>query len=142
MKSIKLIAALLLSAIAFNAHAQKVIELNKEEFIEKVCDYTAQPKVWKYKGTLPCVIDFSAKWCGPCRRMEPILEEMAEKYEGKIIIYKIDVDKEYELSSIFGVKSIPAFLFCPASGEKPRGAKGAYPADEFEQFIITQLLSE
>lgn len=122
-------------------HAQSVVELDKQQFLEKVWNYETNPNAWVYNGSLPCVIDFNAKWCGPCRKMEPILKDLAIKYNGKIIIYKVDVDKEKELASLFGISSIPAFLFCPTNGE-PRGTMGAYPADEFEKIIRTVLLGE
>ena len=121
--------------------AQSVVELDKQQFLEKVWNYETNPNAWVYNGSLPCVIDFNAKWCGPCRKMEPILKDLAIKYNGKIIIYKVDVDKEKELASLFGISSIPAFLFCPTNGE-PRGTMGAYPADEFEKIIRTVLLGE
>lgn len=122
-------------------HAQSVVELDKQQFLEKVWNYETNPNAWVYSGSLPCVIDFNAKWCGPCRKMEPILKDLAIKYNGKVIIYKVDVDKEKELASLFGISSIPAFLFCPTNGE-PRGTMGAYPADEFEKIIRTVLLGE
>lgn len=122
-------------------HAQSVVELDKQQFLEKVWNYETNPNAWVYNGSLPCVIDFNAKWCGPCRKMEPILKDLAIKYNGKVIIYKVDVDKEKELASLFGISSIPAFLFCPTNGE-PRGTMGAYPADEFEMIIRTVLLGE
>ena len=122
-------------------HAQSVVELDKQQFLEKVWNYETNPNAWVYNGSLPCVIDFNAKWCGPCRKMEPILKDLAIKYNGTVIIYKVDVDKEKELASLFGISSIPAFLFCPTNGE-PRGTMGAYPADEFEKIIRTVLLGE
>lgn len=142
MKRITLIIAIAFATIfAFSTQAQEVIELNKQQFLEKVWNYESNPDAWQYNGTLPCVIDFNAKWCGPCRKMEPILNSLAAKYNGKIIIYKVDVDKEKELASLFGISSIPAFLFCPTEGD-PRGTMGAYPADDFEKIIRTVLLSE
>ena len=142
MKRITLIIAIAFATIfAFSAQAQEVIELNKQQFLEKVWNYESNPDAWQYNGTHPCVIDFNAKWCGPCRKMEPILNSLAAKYNGKIIIYKVDVDKEKELASLFGISSIPAFLFCPTEGD-PRGTMGAYPADEFEKIIRTVLLGE
>ena len=142
MKRITLIIAIAFATIfAFSAQAQEVIELNKQQFLEKVWNYESNPDAWQYNGTLPCVIDFNAKWCGPCRKMEPILNSLAAKYNGKIIIYKVDVDKEKELASLFGISSIPAFLFCPTEGD-PRGTMGAYPADEFEKINRTVLLGE
>ena len=142
MKRITLIIAIAFATIfAFSTQAQEVIELNKQQFLEKVWNYESNPDAWQYNGTLPCVIDFNAKWCGPCRKMEPILNSLAAKYNGKIIIYKVDVDKEKELASLFGISSIPAFLFCPTEGD-PRGTMGAYPADEFEKITRTVLLGE
>ncbi|MBO7317907.1 MAG: thiol reductase thioredoxin [Bacteroidales bacterium] len=145
MKTIKSIITatllLLASSFIFSTSAQEVIELNKQQFLEKVWNYETNPEAWKYNGTLPCVIDFNAKWCGPCRQMNPILNDMAAKYAGKVIIYKVNVDKEQELSALFGISSIPAFLFCPVDGD-PRGTVGAYPANEFEKLIRTVLLGE
>lgn len=140
-KTALIITSLLIAICATFSQAQSVIELDKQQFLDKVWNYETNPDTWVYSGSLPCVIDFNAKWCGPCRKMEPILKDMARKYDGKIIIYKVDVDKEKELASLFGISSIPAFLFCPTNGE-PRGTMGAYPADEFEKIIRTVLLGE
>lgn len=140
-KTALIITSLFIAICATFSQAQSVIELNKQQFLDKVWNYETNPDTWVYSGSLPCVIDFNAKWCGPCRKMEPILKDMARKYDGKIIIYKVDVDKEKELASLFGISSIPAFLFCPTNGE-PRGTMGAYPADEFEKIIRTLLLGE
>ncbi|MBQ6939041.1 MAG: thioredoxin fold domain-containing protein [Muribaculaceae bacterium] len=140
-KTALIITSLFIAICATFSQAQSVIELNKQQFLDKVWNYETNPDTWVYNGSLPCVIDFNAKWCGPCRKMEPILKDMARKYDGKIIIYKVDVDKEKELASLFGISSIPAFLFCPTNGE-PRGTMGAYPADEFEKIIRTVLLGE
>lgn len=140
-KTALIITSLFIAICASFSQAQSVIELNKQQFLDKVWNYETNPDTWVYNGSLPCVIDFNAKWCGPCRKMEPILKDMARKYDGKIIIYKVDVDKEKELASLFGISSIPAFLFCPTNGE-PRGTMGAYPADEFEKIIRTVLLGE
>ena len=140
-KTALIITSLFIAICATFSQAQSVIELNEQQFLDKVWNYETNPDTWVYNGSLPCVIDFNAKWCGPCRKMEPILKDMARKYDGKIIIYKVDVDKEKELASLFGISSIPAFLFCPTNGE-PRGTMGAYPADEFEKIIRTVLLGE
>lgn len=140
-KTAFIITSLFIAICASFSQAQSVIELDKQQFLDKVWNYETNPDTWVYNGSLPCVIDFNAKWCGPCRKMEPILKDMARKYDGKIIIYKVDVDKEKELASLFGISSIPAFLFCPTNGE-PRGTMGAYPADEFEKIIRTVLLGE
>lgn len=138
-KTALIITSLFIAICATFSQAQSVIELDKQQFLDKVWNYETNPDTWVYNGSLPCVIDFNAKWCGPCRKMEPILKDMARKYDGKIIIYKVDVDKEKELASLFGISSIPAFLFCPTNGE-PRGTMGAYPADEFEKLIRDILL--
>ena len=140
-KTTLIITSLFIAICASFSQAQSVIELDKQQFLDKVWNYETNPDTWVYSGSLPCVIDFNAKWCGPCRKMEPILKDMARKYDGKIIIYKVDVDKEKELASLFGISSIPAFLFCPTNGE-PRGTMGAYPADDFEKIIRTVLLGE
>ena len=140
-KTALIITSLFIAICATFSQAQSVIELNKQQFLDKVWNYETNPDTWVYNGSLPCVIDFNAKWCGPCRKMEPILKDMARKYDGKIIIYKVDVDKEKELASLFGISSIPTFLFCPTNGE-PRGTMGAYPADDFEKIIRTVLLGE
>lgn len=140
-QTILIIATLVVSLLSCDTQAQTVIELNRQQFLDKVWNYETSPEAWKYQGTLPCVIDFNAKWCGPCRKMEPILENLALKYRDRIIIYKVDVDKEKELAALFGVSSIPAFLFCPINGE-PQGTMGAYPAEEFEKIIRQVLLGE
>ena len=142
MKRITIILTTFIAALlASSTQAQEVVELNKQQFLEKVWNYEVNTDAWKYNGSLPCVIDFNAKWCGPCRRMEPILKDLALKYDGQIIIYKVDVDKEPELASLFGISSIPAFLFCPVNGE-PRGTTGAYPAEDFEKLIKEVLLKK
>ncbi len=138
-KTALIITSLFIAMCASFSHAQSVIELNKQQFLEKIWNYEKNPQSWTYNDTIPCVIDFNAKWCAPCRKMEPILKNLASKYKGKIIIYKVDVDKEKELAALFRVSSIPAFLFCPTDGE-PQGTIGAYSADEFEKLIRDILL--
>jgi thioredoxin 1 len=92
------------------------VHINKADFLLLVMDYEKNPETWLYKGKIPCLIDFYADWCAPCRITSPILEELAKEYNGKINIYKVDVDEERELASVFGVQSIPTFLFCPMEG--------------------------
>jgi thioredoxin len=114
--------------------ANDVIEhLTKASFKEKVDDYEAGG-VWKYKGTQPCIIDFYATWCGPCKKLTPTMEELSKKYEGKIKFYKIDVDKEKELANAFEVESIPTIYFCPLDG-KPVIEYGALPEDNIVALI-------
>lgn len=113
--------------------------LTKEDFINKVFDYEKEQE-WNYKGELPAIIDFYADWCGPCKAVAPILEELSNEYAGKLIIYKIDTDKEAELSSLFGIQSIPTLLFIPTTGT-PMMQRGAIPKNVFKEVIDEQLLS-
>jgi thioredoxin len=122
------------------------IKLSKAEFIEKVMDYEKNQTVWKYEGELPCIIDFYADWCKPCRMAAPILSELAKEYAGKIIVYKVDTQVEKELASVFGISSIPAFLWVPMSG-KPTMSNGIASTDAetkkmFEEMIKDVLLKK
>jgi len=114
--------------------------LTKETFLEKVFNFE-QNKEWKFEGELPCIIDFYADWCGPCKMVAPILEELAEEYKGKINIYKVNTEQEVELAGAFGIQSIPSFLFVPKS-EQPQMAMGALPKDTFKQVIQDVLLKK
>ena len=110
-----------------------VEHLTKETFIEKVFNYE-ENKEWKFKGDKPCLIDFYADWCAPCKMVAPILEDLSKEYEGKLNIYKIDTEAEQELAGIFGIRSIPSLLFVPSEGE-PQMAMGALPKETFEKAI-------
>jgi len=114
--------------------------LTKKTFQEKVFNYETE-KDWKYTGDLPCIIDFYADWCAPCKMIAPILEELAEEYKGKVHIYKVNTEVEQELSGVFGIRSIPSILFVPMTGQ-PQMAAGALPKDSFRQTINSFLLSE
>jgi len=103
--------------------------LTKETFLSKVFDYENN-KEWKYEGEKPCIIDFYADWCAPCKIAEPVLEELAKDYGGKIDVYKVNTEEEQELAAVFGIRSIPSFLFIPSEGQ-PRMAMGALPKDTF-----------
>lgn len=107
--------------------------LTKETFKAKVFDYENE-KGWKFKGNLPCIIDFYADWCGPCKMVTPILEEISKEYDGKIDIYKIDTEQEKEISSMFGIRSIPSLLFVPLEGQ-PNMASGAMPKNAMVKAI-------
>ena len=111
--------------------------LTKQTFMEKVFDFESNEE-WKYEGNLPCIIDFYADWCAPCRMVAPILEDLAREYDGKINVYKIDTEKEQELASMFGIRSIPSLLFVPMEG-KPQMAAGALPKDAFKDAIKSVL---
>lgn len=108
-----------------------VEHLTLESFKEKVFDYENN-KEWKYKGTEPCLIDFYADWCGPCKMIAPILDELSNEYEGKIKIYKINTEHEQELAAMFGIRSIPSLLFVPM-GAEPQMAAGALGKQGFKE---------
>lgn len=115
------------------------IQLTKEIFLEKVFNYEKNPQKWEYLGDKPCIIDFYADWCGPCKMVAPVLEELATEYEEDIYIYKVDTEVEQELSAVFGIRSIPSILFCPME-DSPQMAAGALPKATFKQAIQDVLL--
>lgn len=112
----------------------KTIQLTKADFLTKIADYETNSTEWKYLGDKPAIIDFYANWCGPCKMIAPILEEIANEYADDIYVYKIDVDAEEELAAIFNVKSIPTILFVPMEGA-PQIAQGALPKSAFIEAI-------
>ena len=114
--------------------------LTKDAFLEKVFDYTKN-KEWKFEGNVPAVIDFYADWCGPCKMIAPVLEQLSEEYGGKINIYKVDTEAEHELAAAFAIRSIPSMLFCPMD-EQPQMANGALPKAELERIIADVLKVE
>ena len=114
--------------------------LTYETFKEKVWNFEKNPQEWIYEGELPCVIDFYADWCKPCKMIAPIMEELAEKYDGKVKIYKIDTQKEKELARIFQIKSIPVVLFSPLEG-RPIMQAGALPKDMYIKIIEENILN-
>ena len=116
------------------------IQMTTRDFKEKVFDYNTADE-WQYKGVLPAIIDFYADWCGPCRAVAPVLEELSDEYSNKLVIYKIDTDKETEISSVFGIQSIPTFLFIPKEGA-PMMQRGALPKNMFQQVIEEKLLQK
>ena len=103
--------------------------LTLDTFKEKVFNFE-QSKDWKYEGELPCIIDFYADWCAPCKIVAPVLEELAEEYNGKLHVYKVNTEEQRELAGIFGIQSIPSLLFVPKDGQ-PQMAMGALPKDTF-----------
>jgi len=115
-----------------------VIHLTNEQFKKLVFNYEVS-KEWKYLGNKPCIIDFYADWCGPCRMMSPRLEEIAKEYSGKLIVYKVDTDKEQQLSASLGIQSLPTLLFIPQNG-KPQGSLGAIPKESVVKAIHEVLL--
>jgi len=113
-------------------------QLTKQEFIDEIFDYENNEE-WKYKGKTPAIIDFYADWCGPCKSVAPTLEQLSDEYENKVAIYKIDTDKEVELSQLFGIQSIPTFLFIPLEGG-PMVQRGVAAKSVFKQVIEERLL--
>lgn len=102
-----------------------VIQLNTEDFLTRVVNYrTGKVSAWNYLGDKPAVVDFYADWCGPCRMMAPLMKEAAKKYAGQVYIYKVDVDKEEEIASSFGIQGIPTMIFIPM-GRDPEVVVGA-----------------
>ena len=111
--------------------------LNKESFLSKVFDYENN-KDWKYEGELPAVVDFWAPWCGPCKTVGPIIEELSEEYKGKVSFYKVNTDEEQELGAAFGIRSIPSLLFIPKEGQ-PKMSVGALPKQAMKEAIEKEL---
>lgn len=125
-----------------NAVAQgEVVVLNKADFLTKVYNYEKNQTEWVYEGNKPCIVDFYADWCGPCKKVSPILKELAGEYKNDIIVYKINVDNEKELAAAFGIQSIPTLLFIPAKG-KPQIAQGALSKEQFVEQINSFLLGK
>mgnify|MGYP003011280535 CR=1 FL=1 len=118
-----------------------VTHLTKADFLTKVYNYEKNPKEWKYEGDKPAIVDFYADWCGPCKMVAPILDELAKEYDGQIVIYKVDTEKEQELAGAFGIRSIPSILFIPMEG-KPEMAQGAMPKASFKKAIDEFLLKK
>ncbi|HEY5590565.1 MAG TPA: thioredoxin [Paludibacter sp.] len=117
------------------------IHLTKAEFLAKVSNFETNPTEWKYLGDKPCIIDFYASWCGPCKTIAPILEDLAKEYDGQIYVYKVNTEEEQDLAAAFGIRSIPTVLFCPMVGA-PQMAQGAMPKDAFKQAITEVLLKK
>ncbi len=118
--------------------ADDVVYLTTDQFKARVFDYTQQ-KEWKYKGDKPCVIDFYTTWCGPCKRLAPIMEELSQQYCDQVIFYKADTEKERELAYVFQISSIPQVLYIPVEGQ-PVLLKGLYPKEQIVKIIDEVLL--
>ena len=115
------------------------INLTAEQFKSDIFDYTAS-KEWKYKDDVPAIIDFYADWCGPCKMVAPILDELSEEYKGKIKIYKVNTELEQELSSVFQIRSIPSMLFIPLGAKQPMMQAGALPKSSLKEVIEKELI--
>ena len=143
-KMILMFLAIFAFAIAGNAQTAKKVkptEITKAEFLNKVANYIKNPEEWKYLGDKPAIVDFYASWCGPCRRVSPILDKLAEEYKDQIYIYKVNTDKEKELSGELGIQSLPTLLFAPMN-EKPQVAVGALSEEDLRRAINEVLLKK
>lgn len=119
----------------------KTIHLNKFEFLKRVANFETNPTHWHYLGDKPAIIDFYAEWCGPCKVISPILEEIATEYYDKIYVYKVNTESEHTLSSAFGIRSIPSLLFVPMDG-KPRMTQGVMSKSQLKAAIKDVLKIE
>lgn len=115
------------------------IKLTTEKFKSDVFDYT-QSQEWKYEDDVPAIIDFYADWCGPCKMVAPVLEELSNEYEGKLKIYKVDTEVEQELSAVFQIRSIPSILFIPKGSKQPMMQAGALPKNALKEIIEKELM--
>ena len=122
---------------------EAIKHLTKKDFLTKVADYEKTPGEWKFLGEKPAVIDFFAAWCGPCKALAPVLEDVAGDYQyrDRVDVYKVDVDKEEELASVFGVRSVPTLLFIPKDGQ-PRMMTGLMSKADLKRTIDDYLLDK
>lgn len=119
----------------------RVVHITKADFLKKVYDFEKNPDEWRYLGSQPAIVDFYADWCGPCRQLSPVLDELAKEYSGKLTIYKVNVDNERGLATFFGIRSIPTLLFIPMKG-KPQRSLGALSKTELKGIIKDVLKVE
>jgi thioredoxin len=129
------------SLFAVTPEEAAIQKLTKVDFYQKVMNLEKNPTEWKYSGNLPCIVDFYADWCGPCRTASPILEELAQKYKGQIVVYKVNTDNEKELARAFNIQGIPAFLWVPKSG-KPTMSSGIASSKEETKAMFEKMIKE
>lgn len=142
-KSILFAMLFMVAGLSANAQEEKkeskVQHLTYNEFLKKVWNFEKDQNTFVYKGKLPAIIDFYADWCGPCRRVAPIMEKLAEEYDGKLLVYKVNTEKERDLATVFNVKSIPMVLFIPIEGQ-PMMQVGAMPEEGYRKVVEEQLI--
>ena len=136
----KYISILFLSLLAAGVWADDVVYITTEQFRDRIFDYKAS-KEWNYKGDKPCIIDFYTTWCGPCKRLAPIMDELSQTYCDQVKFYKADTERERELAYVFQISSIPQVLYIPVEG-KPMLLKGLYPKEEIVKIIDEFLLNK
>ena len=141
MKRIALMSLCLAFCGLLSAQEPVVIQMSKADFLQKVMNYEQNPNKWVFLGDKPCIVDFYADWCGPCRIASPILEDLANEYKGRIDVYKVNTDQEPALSAAFGIKGIPAFLYCPLNG-KPQMTSGIARSAEDTKAFFKQIIEE
>ena len=115
------------------------VHLTKAEFLEKVMNYEVNQTEWKFEGDKPAIIDLYADWCAPCRITSPILDEIAKEYKGKIDVYKINTETERELAGVFGIQSLPSFLYIPMNERPTMGSGIARTKEETKQMFIDNI---
>ncbi|MEG1586174.1 MAG: thioredoxin [Bacteroidales bacterium] len=112
----------------------KTVKVDKAQFLKYIYNFDKNPQQWTYEGNLPCIIDFYADWCGPCRRLAPILDKIAKEYKGKLIVYKVDTESQRELAAYFNIQSLPTIVFVPLDGA-PQASMGLLSQDDLEKII-------
>lgn len=117
------------------------VTVSKDAFLKNVVDFVGNPGEWKYLGDKPAIIDFYADWCIYCRKLAPVLEELAKEYDGKLVIYKVNTDKEKDIAAAFGIRALPTLLFIPLNGN-PEVAQGAVPKEDLKKYIENFLLKD
>ncbi len=140
MKKKILLSALIMLGLSLSATAEDVTYLTTQQFKERIFDYTKNAD-WHYQGDKPCVIDFYTTWCGPCKRLAPIMEELSQTYCDQVKFYKVDTERERELAGVFRISSIPQVLYIPVEGE-PIILKGLYPKENIVEIIDEYLLKK
>ena len=136
----KRIFIILMAMLGIVSLRAEVKYIKTAQFKAEIFDYVTNQE-WQYAGKQPCVIDFYTTWCGPCKRLAPIMDELSVTYAGKVNFYKADIEQERELAQVFGISSIPQVLYIPMEG-KPMLLKGLYPKDEIVKIIDDFLLKE
>lgn len=135
-----ILVSILCAFMAFPLAAEDVQYITQDQFRDRIFDYKRELD-WNFKGDMPCIVDFYTTWCGPCKRLAPIMEELSQTYCDQVKFYKVDTERERELAYVFGIQSIPQVLYIPMEG-KPVLLKGLYPKEEIIKIIDDLLLNK